>query len=367
MLVSLLFLFTALYIILILTFSGAAARSKVRPDAGYRPIVSVIIAARNEAGQIGACLDSVLSLTYPAELLDVIVVDDRSTDRTAEIVERFTEVYPHIRMLRIETETELPPGKTNAVMSAIEKSRGEVLLFTDADCSVPSAWVENTVAHYADPSVGVAAGFTSLLGETPFQEMQALDWFVLTSVAAATTMLGFPVTAVGTNLSVRREAYDSVGGYRKIPFSVTEDYALFHAVTASGKWKARFPMIRETLVRSTACVDVKQLFSQKLRWFTGGRGMDAKSLLIFSFPYVFNFLILLAVFAAPWWAVSLAIAAKLAVDLILCLPAVLTFRRQSLLFVYPLFEVYYYIYVLLFPPLVLFASEITWKDRKFKG
>jgi cellulose synthase/poly-beta-1,6-N-acetylglucosamine synthase-like glycosyltransferase len=367
MIVSLLFLFSVIYIVLILTFSGAAASSKVRPTEGYRPKVSVIIAARNEERQIGTCLESVVSLTYPTELLDVIVVDDRSTDRTAEIVERFANANPHIRLLRIETETGLPPGKTSAVMSAIEKSRAEILMFTDADCSVPSGWVENTVAHYADSSVGVVAGFTSLLGETPFQEMQSLDWFVLTSVAAATTRLGFPVTAVGTNLSVRREAYDSVGGYRRIPFSVTEDYALFHAVTVSGRWKARFPMIRETLVWSTPCVDLKQLFSQKLRWFTGGRGMDAKSLLIFSFPYLFNLLILLGFFAAPWSAVGLAIAVKLAVDLILCLPAVLTFRRPSLLFVYPLFEAYYYIYVLLFPPLVLFASEITWKDRKLKG
>ena len=352
---------------MILLFAGAAATSRGRPEKGYRPRVSVIIAARDEEGQIGACLESIIRLTYPQELLEIIIVDDRSTDRTGEIVSDFAGKQAHIRLLRIETENELLPGKTNAVMSAVDISRGEILMFTDADCRVPSSWVENTVSYYSDPSVGVVAGFTSLIGEKLFEEMQALDWFILTSVAAATTRLGFPVTAVGTNLSVRREAYDSVGGYRGIPFSVTEDYALFHAVTTSGKWKARYPMDPATLVESTPCHNWKQLYGQKKRWFTGGRGMDAKSLLIFAFPYVFNLLILLGVFLSPWWLVGLALAMKLLVDYLLCFPATLAFRRLPLLFVYPLFEIYYYIYVLIFPPLVMFRSKITWKERTFRN
>jgi cellulose synthase/poly-beta-1,6-N-acetylglucosamine synthase-like glycosyltransferase len=367
MIVSLLLLFSAIYLVMILSFAGASASSGTRLDQGFRPRVAIVIAARNEEDHIGACLDSIVALRYPAELLDVVVVDDRSTDRTGEIIGRFAKVHPHIRALRIETGTALHPGKTNAVMTGVDLSGGEVIMLTDADCTVSPGWVENTVAHFSDPSVGVVAGFTSLIGESRFEQMQALDWFVLTSVAAATARLGFPVTAIGTNLSVRREAYNSVGGYRKIPFSVTEDYALFHAVTASGKWEARFPMDGNTLVRSTACRTLGQLFSQKKRWFTGGRGMDVKSLLIFAFPYTFNFLMLLGVFLAPWWAVGLALGVKLFVDLLLCLPSLVTFRRLSLLFVYPLFEIYYYTYVLLFPPLVMFGGQITWKETKFRS
>jgi hypothetical protein len=63
--------------------------------------------------------------------------------------------------------------------------------------------------------------------------------------------------------------------------------------------------------------------------------------------------------------VGLALIVKLVVDFLLCLPAVLRFDRRSLLFQYLLFEVYYYTYVLLFPPLVMFGGEITWKERKF--
>ena len=122
MIVTLLFLFSVIYVVMILLFAGAAATSKARPDEGYRPCVSVIIAARNEEEQIGACLDSIVALNYPQELLDIILVDDRSTDRTSEIVNRYTGNHAHIRMLRIGAESEFPPGKTNAVMSAVEIS-----------------------------------------------------------------------------------------------------------------------------------------------------------------------------------------------------------------------------------------------------
>ena len=365
MILALLFLFCAIYIIMICVFILGAIYARYPADENYRPIVSVIVAARNEEENIESCLGSLEALEYPAELLDIIIADDRSTDRTAEIVTQSTRAHTNIRLLRVGPEGNLPPGKTNAVSCAADVARGEILMFTDADCAVPPTWVRNTVKYYSDSRVGTVAGFTSLIGRPAMAQMQALDWFVLFSVAAATTRIGFPVTAVGTNLSVRKLAYDSVGGYRKIPFSVTEDYALFHAVTASGRWKARFPMDPGALVQSTPCHTLTQLFSQKRRWFTGGRGMDLKSLLIFAFPYIYNVLILAGIFLAPWWAVGIAVAVKLIVDLLLCLPATVRFSRLSLLAAYPLFELYYYTYVLIFPPLVLFGNRVTWKGRKF--
>jgi len=365
MIVTLLFAFCAIYIVMIGVFVVGAIFAIYSFDEEFRPRVSIIVAARNEADNIENCVRSLVAIDYPRELLDVIIADDRSTDGTPEIVSRFTRDNKHIRLLHIGAESELPPGKTNAVTCGADVATGDILMFTDADCVVPPTWVRDTVKYYADPRVGAVAGFTSLIGRPLMEQMQAMDWFVLFSVAAATTRVGFPVTAVGTNLSVRKQAYDSVGGYRKIPFSVTEDYALYHAVTATGGWKARFPMDPGTLVQSLPCHTLGQLFGQKRRWFTGGRGMDIKSLLIFAIPYIYNALILAGVFLAPWWAVGPAIAVKLGVDFVLCLPATMKFRRSALLLVYPLFELYYYTYVLIFPPLVLFGNRITWKDRKF--
>ena len=238
------------YACLILTFAAGAIASRFRQNRGYRPRVSVIVAARNEEEHIEECLESLLRLTYPRELLEIIVIDDRSSDATGSIVEKYAKSNPHLRLLRSVPEEGHLRGKTNAVTQGIESATGEIFMFTDADCRVPEGWVEGTVQHYADERVGTVAGYTSLRGNDWFSRMQALDWFVLSSAAAGTARIGFPTTAVGTNLTVRRQAYEKVGGYRRIPFSVTEDYALFHAVTAGGKYRARIPMDRGTLVES---------------------------------------------------------------------------------------------------------------------
>jgi 1,2-diacylglycerol 3-beta-glucosyltransferase len=365
MLLIILAIVSAFYATMILLFAVAAARAQYSTSPDYRPFVSIIIAARNEEANIGRCLGTMAKLTYPHELLEVIVVDDRSTDATASIVQTTAEANSFIRLITAAPEAGHLRGKTNAVTQGIEASRGEVILFTDADCEVPPGWVENTVKYYTDESIGIVAGFTELRASRAFEKMQTLDWYYLFSVAAGTVRMNYPVTAVGNNLSVRRTAYDAVGGYRTIPFSVTEDYALFHAVTASTKFKARFPMDRTTLVHSQACPTLNSLYRQKLRWFTGGRDMDPKSLVIFGFPYLLNLLLVVSPLALPLPAVAAAFGTKIAADIILTLPVLARFNRWTLLRAFPLFELYFFLYVLCYPPLVLFGKRVIWKERSF--
>ncbi len=180
----------------------------------YRPKVSVIIAARNEEANIGNCLDAISRLTYPRDLLEVIVINDRSTDATPAIIEDYAGRFPVIRTVHATPGTGHLMGKTNAVAQGIAASTGEILLMTDADCAVPPAWVEETVKYYTDETIGLVPGFTAIRYKNLFEAIQTMDWFVLFSVASATTRLGIPVTAVGTNFTVRRAAYDAVGRIR---------------------------------------------------------------------------------------------------------------------------------------------------------
>ncbi len=365
MLTDILLLLSVLYALQILTFTIAALNARYSGNRDFRPAVSVIVAARNEEENIGRCLDSMVRLTYPADLLEVLIVDDRSTDRTRSIALEYADRHPHIRVIVVEQGSGQLRGKTNAVAQGIEASRGEILLFTDADCVVPPGWVEETVKYYDSSEVGLVAGFTALQARNWFGFMQTVDWFCLFSVAAATVRLHFPVTAVGNNLSVRRTAYDMTGGFAKIPFSVTEDYALFHAVTATTPFRARFPLDPSTLVTSIACSSFRQLHHQKKRWFTGGKGMHPKYLAILSASYLLNALMLIVAIVEGPAGIWPAILLKVAADFALMLPSLSAFRRWDLLRYFPIFEVYFFLYVLLYPPLVLLAGEVKWKDRKY--
>ncbi len=367
MLLDLLFLFALLYTLQILFFAIGASKARYRSDAAYRPTVSVIVAARNEEANLRHCLDSLSRLTYPKEKLEVLVVNDHSTDGTGSIINDFARRYSFIHSLNaVDDPSGKLHGKTNAIAQGIEHTTGEIVLFTDADCVVQKGWVEETVKYYNEPSVGLVAGFTSLRARTPFEAIQALDWFVLFSIAAGTNRLRFPVTAVGNNLSVRREAYDAVGGYRTIPFSVTEDYALFHAITRTKRYVARFPIDARTLVFSLPCESWKHLFNQKKRWFTGGAEMDWKSLSLFGLGYAFKALLVVTLAVGHMAAFLSAFALKTLLDAVLAWPALRAFNARRLLWYFLPFEIYYMVYVLLFPPLVIFSRNVSWKERTFE-
>jgi cellulose synthase/poly-beta-1,6-N-acetylglucosamine synthase-like glycosyltransferase len=367
MLIDILLILAAAYFLLISLFAFAAFTARYSSDETYRPKVSVVIAARDEEENIGSCLASCERLSYPAEKLEVIVIDDRSTDATRSIIQGFVERHPHFKLVVAEPGTGKLQGKTNAVTQGIDHASGEILLFTDADCTLPSRWVEETVKYYDRDEVGVVAGFTYLEGAGWFSCFQAIDWFTLFTVASAGLRVGVPLTAVGTNLSVRRRAYDDVGGYRKIPFSVTEDYALFHAIVARKPYRARFPMDPGTLVVSKPCDSWPQLYRQKKRWFAGGIDMEVKILLGFGVAYLLGALLLLTPFFA-WSSVYwLALLLKLAADLVLTLPSLARFRKWKLLPCWPLFQAYFFFYVLFYPPVAFLRKDVIWKDRRLRN
>jgi glycosyltransferase involved in cell wall biosynthesis len=114
-------------------------------DADDLPRVSVIIPACNEADTIEPAMQSVLSLDYPD--LEIIVINDRSTDRTGEVVREIQKRHPRIRLLEV---TELPAGwmgKPHALQYGVDRATGEYLLFTDADIIFESSTLKRAVGH----------------------------------------------------------------------------------------------------------------------------------------------------------------------------------------------------------------------------
>ncbi len=365
MLSTLLFILTLLYAMLMVAFAISTLRSNRFFDLSYRPTVSLIIAARNEESNIKRCLDSVLRLTYPKELLEVIVVNDQSSDDTAAIIAGYAKLYNHIRLEQTVDGGGHLCGKANALDKGIHASSGDILLFTDADCTVPAHWVEETVKYYVTPSVGVVAGFTFLRPSGLFGSIQAVDWFGQFSMASGALGLGFPITAVGNNLSLRRAAYIEIGGFQKIPFSVTEDHALFKTVTRNTDFTARFPLDMQTLVESQPCASVSELFRQKKRWFTGGLNLDILSVVVFSFIYLLKLLLVAVVMANPSFYTMALLGVIFAGEVILILPATLRLNKPGLIWVAPFFFIYFILYTLVLPPVVLANRKVLWKGRDY--
>jgi cellulose synthase/poly-beta-1,6-N-acetylglucosamine synthase-like glycosyltransferase len=360
-----------IYIAEIVFFKKGLDRTeKYERNHSYEPVISIIVAARNEEENIAACVLSLTRLDYPRDKCEIIVVNDHSTDNTASIVEKLAREHANVKLLNAKAGEGHLRSKANALAQGIEQSKGEVLFFTDADCTVLPTWVKETLSYYTE-NVGIVAGLTGIKSQNTFEGMQALDWVYLLAVASSAATWNMPLTAVGNNLSVRRSAYERVGGYQALPFSVTEDYTLVQAIWQRTGLLIRYPINNKTVVESRACPTWKELFRQRQRWGVGGLDMVLRGLLLTSVHFAMHLLIfsgLIMMIVSPSIAPSAGIflssvVGKLFADIYLLWKPLHTFDKLSLMKYFFAFELYYAVYQVLLPFIALLSKEVIWKER----
>lgn len=202
-------------------------------ESQSRPLISIIVPARNEEASLAACLESLV--TQAGISFEVLVVNDASTDRTAEIAHSFPSV-------RVMDAPPLPPGwtgKNNAVTAGAKNAAGSWLLFTDADTVHFPGSLAKAVAEATEHGA-------ALLSYSPSQEVHGFWEKCLMPVIFAELASTFrpidvsnpasPAAAAnGQYLLISREAYDAVGGHAAIAGSILEDVALARAVKSSGR------------------------------------------------------------------------------------------------------------------------------------
>jgi len=333
-----------------------------------QPFVSVLIAARNEEKSLPACLQALLRSEYPADKFEIIVINDRSTDRTRELAENFARECANLRAISIMHRLENMSGKASALCQGIARTHGEIVLMTDADCAPPPAWISQMVSYFT-PEVGLVGGFTLLASHEQknavFAKIQTLDWIYLLTVGAGAAGLGKPLSIIGNNFAFRRAAYDAVGGYEKIGFSIIEDFALMRAIDGRTKWRVIFPIDARTTMVSKPARDWREFYEQRQRWAAGGKeaGMLAGIFMLIAF------LGHLACFAAWFISIPLALICLLALlssDFLLLWKTTARLERKDLLKVFPLFEMYYFFYSFFFAPTVLLPATVRWKGVQYR-
>ncbi len=324
------------------------------------PHATVIVAARNEGENIYDCLVSLNNLTYPNGKLEIILVDDFSEDRTGKIIDEFIKDKPLFKKITPDKISSLK-GKVNAVASAIKIASGEIILLTDADCSVTNTWAV-TLASYYKKDVGVVNGFTVINNVDIFSAMQGIDLVFLLSAASGTINLNYPISSIGNNMSFRKEAYLEIGGYENLPFSVTEDFMLLHGISGLTKYKIIYPLSKESVVISKPCAGLKELFSQKKRWGMGGLIAPAGGFLIMGIAFISNLLVLLTpLFCSPVW-LYLAVF-KIIIDYLFLYPVYTVLGIKKQLKYYVFFQVYFILYTTILPLILVFSRKISWKGR----
>ena len=197
--------------------------------------VSAIVPARNEEAAIRACVES---LVPQQDIVEVIVIDDESTDNTAGIVRQIMDSSPKVRLLQTH---ELPPGwvgKNYAVWIGAREAKGEWLLFTDADAVHEPDSAKRALAIAARENAMMLSFSPEQVMETWYEK--ALIPYVYSRLASKFSFddVNDPnkpaAAANGQFLMIRRAAYDAIGGHASVAGDVLEDVALAKRVKSAG-------------------------------------------------------------------------------------------------------------------------------------
>ncbi|MDZ7623306.1 MAG: glycosyltransferase [Ignavibacteriaceae bacterium] len=328
------------------------------------PTVSIVVAARNEEKNILSCIDSLEKLIYTEGKLEIIIVDDASSDSTLKIISSFIHGKLKFRVIHLEeNDSAILKGKVRAMAEGIKIANGEIILTTDADCVVSPFWAK-TIASYYVGNVGVVNGFTTQIVKNSFSGMQAIDFVYLLFIAAGTINLGKPVSCIGNNMSFRKKAYEETGGFENLPFSVTEDFLLLNSIHKLKKYKVIYPLNRDSLVISKPASSFGELFNQKKRWAVGGIDTPPIGIGLMFWSFLTNlFLLMTPIFFSAGW-LYLAFF-KIAIDFFVLLPVHQKLGLQKNLKYFLVFEIYYILYVIFLPLTILFGRKVIWKGRKY--
>ncbi|MCP5063647.1 MAG: glycosyltransferase [Ignavibacteriae bacterium] len=327
------------------------------------PTATVIVAARNEEENILECLVSLEALEFPQNKLDIILVDDYSTDSTNKIIAEYISDKPFFKLIQPTKDFGETRGKARAIANGIEFAKGEIILTTDADCTVSKMWAK-TLASYYTEGVAVVCGYTNQNWKNIFEGMQDFDFIYLLTVAAGTINWGKPMSAMGNNMSYRKSAYNEFGGYSKIPFSVTEDFKLLMAIKDLKKYKIIYPLDKESLVTSKPCNDAKTLYRQKKRWAVGGTGSSLDGFFVIASAFIVTVFTL----AVPFFysaTVMYVLLFKIFTDLFMLKNVFDTLAIKFNLKNFIAFEFYITFYFVIIALVVLFDKNVVWKERNY--
>jgi cellulose synthase/poly-beta-1,6-N-acetylglucosamine synthase-like glycosyltransferase len=186
----------------VLIFLLARFINKSGTDQTSQPPVTLLIAAYNEESVIEGKISNSLAIDYPKDLFQVIIVADGSTDKTCEIVKRYTEIGVN---LLYQPER---CGKMAAINRALPQARGEIVVFSDANNYYPVDAIRTLVRPFADPTVGAATGAKVIdPGDGSLGASEGLYWKYESFVKKQESRLGSCTSAAGEVLAIRKDLY----------------------------------------------------------------------------------------------------------------------------------------------------------------
>ena len=333
------------------------------------PIVAVFVPARNEEQHLPGCLGSLLELDYPQNQLHILIGNDASTDNTLAIAQQWSLEHPQIKVLDITCTIGMARGKANVLAQLAHACPAEINYFfmTDADIRPHRQWIQSMLQGM-QPGVGLVNGTTAVCGAGVAARWQQTDWALALGLAKAYTYLPRierTLTAIGNNMLVSREAYESTGGYESIPFSITEDYELMQQLRKKG-----YIAVHLMNSGSSACTEavdgLGKLLHQRKRWMTGAMRLPLPMIILLFMQALFFPAIVVILLLLPLLGILLLLL-KILVQYLLAKAVLARIGIEQSPRAGLLYELYSFLLNLLLTVFYFLPIEINWKDRTYRN
>ncbi|MEO5674302.1 MAG: glycosyltransferase [Chitinophagales bacterium] len=334
--------------------------------------VSIIIPARNEESTIGNLLTDLLNQNYPAGLLEIIVVDDFSEDSTSVVAASFSPGRIRVIHLKdcIGSGEKIFSYKKKSLEAGIAASAGELIITTDADCRVNSAWLSTIVDFYETTGCHMILGPVMIKDEKNFfEKFQSLDLIGMAGITGATIRMMFPTMCNGANLAFRKKSFYDVNGYYGISeITSGDDMLLMHKMANRWNDGVLFLKNQNAAVFTLPQLTVKSYIRQRMRWASKSASYsDIKITVNLLLVYLFNVsvltsLVLLCIMQTLIAICIFQVVLKLILDFIFLNLVSKYYERKKLMYLFLPIEILHIFYI----AVIGFAGnlfKVKWKGR----
>jgi cellulose synthase/poly-beta-1,6-N-acetylglucosamine synthase-like glycosyltransferase len=234
-------------------------------DAVPPELISVIIPARNEEKNIAGLLKALSNQSYPSDFIEILLVDDYSTDNTATVAR--TMMMKNLIILQPHADTNAS-SKKKAIETAVMAAKGALIVCTDADCMPHKDWLQTLYSFYKSHDASfIAAPVKFTHDRSLLHTFQSIDFLTLQGITGASVAANFHTMCNGANLAYKRNAFIEVGGYAGIDHVATgDDMLLMYKIWKHYPKNVFYLKSRKAIVQTEPMLTWKDFFMQRKRW-----------------------------------------------------------------------------------------------------
>jgi cellulose synthase/poly-beta-1,6-N-acetylglucosamine synthase-like glycosyltransferase len=328
---------------------------------------SILVPVRNEEKVIVKCLQDIIQQRYPAHLIEIIVIDDHSTDHTTAIAKEFiaslSPEKPSVKLLHMQQDVQKRKLKKAAITCGISQAKGDYIVLTDADCERGEEWLSTIHAFVQNTDAKLVYAPVEFKAENIFEKVQALEFAGLVGIGAAAIQIKNPNMCSAANLVVEATVFEEVGGYAgNDGIASGDDEFLMHKIFKHYPNHVRFLKNEKAIVYTSANTSLKQLADQRRRWVSKSTKYENRFITaILVGAYLFNASIMVNLFLNTeigLWQLLI----KTGVEVVFLFSVLRFFKQTPYLLFLPIAELFHILYVII---IGIWANVGTynWKGR----